>query len=471
MGVTEKKSGKYGFLFKWIVLLGDLLCINTFYLLVYKFAGFFLFQEVNLSSNVVLILLLLINLSYFFVSYIVPNNILSNILYFDRIIRRSLFFITLYAIVLTVGVVLFVNIHISWYIWILSYVLLSITFLAWHIAFRIVLKAYRGKGRNFKNIIIIGSSPIGLDINRELSSSVYGYRNLGVFDDKEPSNELIFRYRGPIDNVEQFCLDENVDEIYCTLQINESEKVAKLLNFAERNMIRFFLVPEFYKYINRKLVLTFLQSTPVLTIREEPLQSFSNRLLKRGFDVAFSLGMLVTVFPVLYIICGLIIKIESPGPVMFKQERTGLKGKPFVCYKFRSMKLNKEADSQSAVKSDPRVTRIGAFMRKTNIDELPQFINVLRGEMSVVGPRPHMIKHTETYNKLLDTFMIRHIIKPGLTGWAQVSGYRGEVKTVDQMEGRLKHDVWYIENWSFMLDVKILFVTLFKMFKGDKNAY
>jgi len=334
-----------------------------------------------------------------------------------------------------------------------------------------VLKAYRGKGRNFKNIIIIGSSPIGLDINRELSSSVYGYRNLGVFDDKEPSNELIFRYRGVIDNVEQFCLDENVDEIYCTLQINESEKVAKLLNFAERNMIRFFLVPEFYKYINRKLVLTFLQSTPVLTIREEPLQSFSNRLLKRGFDVVFSLAMLVTIFPVLYVICGLIIKIESPGPIMFKQERTGLKGKPFVCYKFRSMKLNKEADSQSAVKSDPRVTKIGAFMRKTNIDELPQFINVLRGEMSVVGPRPHMIKHTETYNKLLDTFMIRHIIKPGLTGWAQVSGYRGEVKTVDQMEGRLKHDVWYIENWSFLLDIKILFITLLKMFKGDKNAY
>lgn len=471
MRIANRKSGRYGFLFNWIILLGDLFCINAFYLLTYKFAGSFLFQDAVLSSNTKLILLLWINFSYFIVSYVVPSNLLSNIVYFDKIIRRSLYFITLYAVTFTVGVILFVHINISWHMWILSYVLLTLVYLLWHISFRIVLKAYRGKGGNYKNVIIIGGGPTGLNVSRELSSSVYGYKNFGVFDDVRPSNDLVSIHRGDIDAVEQFCIENAIDEIYCTMQINESDKIARLINFAEKNMIRFFLVPEFYKYINRKLILTFLQSTPVLGIREEPLQSQSNRLLKRGFDVAFSLGMLFTVFPFIYLICGLLIKLESPGPIMFKQQRTGLKGKPFVCYKFRSMKLNKDADSMSAVKSDPRVTRIGAFMRKTNIDELPQFINVLRGEMSVVGPRPHMIKHTETYNKLIDTFMIRHMIKPGLTGWAQVSGYRGEVKTVDQMEGRLKHDVWYIENWSFVLDIKILFVTLMKMFRGDKNAY
>jgi len=365
----------------------------------------------------------------------------------------------------------FIDINIPWYLWLFSYMLLCIFYVLWHVLFRIILKAYRGKGKNFKKVIVIGSGTTGINVNKELSSSVYGYKNCGIFDDIRPNNASIINYKGTIDEVEQFCLDNDIDEIYCTLQINESEKVVKLISFSEKNMIRFFLVPEFYKYFNRKLVLTFLQSTPILGIREEPLQSFSNRLLKRGFDVLFSSMMLIVVFPFIYIICGLLIKIESPGPIMFKQKRTGLKGKPFICYKFRSMKLNKEADLQSATKHDPRITRIGDFMRKTNIDELPQFINVLRGEMSIVGPRPHMIKHTETYNNLIDTFMIRHMIKPGLTGWAQVSGYRGEVKTIDQMEGRLKHDVWYIENWSFMLDVKILFVTLMKMFKGDDNAY
>lgn len=471
MRIAEKKSGRYGFLFKWIILLGDLVCINSFYIFIYKICGSLLFQDLTLSSNTILVSFLLINLSYFIVSNVVPSNILSNIVYFDKIIRRSIFFITLYSILLTVGMILFVNINIPWYIWIFAYIFLCFFYVLWHIAFRVVLKAYRGKGGNYKRVIIIGGGSTGLNVNRELSSSVYGYKNCGIFDDNVPSNELITNYKGSIDDVEQFCVDNHIDEIYCTLQINESEKIAKLINFAEKNMIRFFLVPEFYKYINRKLVLTFLQSTPVLGIREEPLQSFSNRLLKRSFDFVFSSIMMITVFPLVYLVCGLLIKIESPGPVMFKQKRTGLRGKPFVCYKFRSMKLNKDSDEKSATKSDPRVTKIGHFMRKTNIDELPQFINVIRGEMSVVGPRPHMIKHTETYNKLISSFMIRHMIKPGLTGWAQVSGYRGEVKTVDQMEGRLKHDVWYIENWSFMLDMKILFVTLFKMFKGDKNAY
>lgn len=469
--MTYKRTGRYGFLFKWIILIGDLLCINLFYIFIYKICGTLVFNDLYLNSDTILTSFLLINLSYFIVANIVPNNILSNIVYFDKIILQSIYFITLYAVLLTVGMILFIDVNIPWYVWLFSYILLTLFYILWHIAFRIVLKAYRGKGGNYKKVIIIGSGTTGINVNNELSSSVYGYKNFGIFDDHKPKNSLVDNYRGTIDDIEQFCIDNDIDEIYCTLQVNESEKIVNLISFSEKNMIRFFLVPEFYKYFNRKLVLTFLQSTPILGIREEPLQSFSNRLLKRGFDVIFSSLMLICVFPFIYLICGLIIKIESPGPIMFKQKRTGLKGKPFTCYKFRSMKMNKEADLKSATKHDPRITRIGNFMRKTNIDELPQFINVLRGEMSIVGPRPHMIKHTETYNKLIDTFMIRHMIKPGLTGWAQVSGYRGEVKTVDQMEGRLKHDVWYIENWTFMLDIKILFVTLLKMFKGDENAY
>ena len=236
-------------------------------------------------------------------------------------------------------------------------------------------------------------------------------------------------------------------------------------------MIRFFIVPEFYRNVKKSLVMEVLESVPLLTIRREPLLAVYNRILKRSFDIVFSLVILVTVFPIMYIIIGILIKLSSPGPILFKQKRTGLYGHDFECYKFRTMKVNAEADTKQAIKDDPRKTKIGNFLRKTNLDEFPQFINVLKGDMSVVGPRPHMLKHTEQYSALIDKYMVRHLVKPGITGWAQVTGYRGETKTLEQMEGRVKRDVWYIENWTFFLDLKIIVVTLLNMSRGEKNAY
>jgi putative colanic acid biosynthesis UDP-glucose lipid carrier transferase len=201
------------------------------------------------------------------------------------------------------------------------------------------------------------------------------------------------------------------------------------------------------------------------------LQAVYNRALKRLFDILFSLIVLVCVYPFLYIIFGFLIKKSSPGPILFKQKRTGLKGQDFECYKFRTMVVNDEADTMQASADDPRKTKIGDFLRRTNLDEFPQFINVLKGDMSVVGPRPHMLKHTEEYSAIIDKYMVRHLVKPGLTGWAQVTGYRGETRTLEQMEGRVKRDVWYIENWSFFLDLKIIVVTILNMFRGEKNAY
>jgi putative colanic acid biosynthesis UDP-glucose lipid carrier transferase len=219
------------------------------------------------------------------------------------------------------------------------------------------------------------------------------------------------------------------------------------------------------------MILEVMESVPLLTIRTEPLQSTYNRFLKRCFDLAFSIAVLLTVFPVLYIVAGIFIKISSRGPILFKQKRNGLYGKIFECYKFRTMRMNEEADRLQAVKDDPRTTKTGSFLRRTNLDEFPQFINVLLGNMSVVGPRPHMLKHTEQYSMLIDKYMIRHLVKPGITGWAQITGYRGETKTLEQMEGRVKRDVWYLENWSFFLDLKIIVVTIINMFKGESNAY
>ncbi len=163
--------------------------------------------------------------------------------------------------------------------------------------------------------------------------------------------------------------------------------------------------------------------------------------------------------------------MESKGPVLFKQKRSGRSNEPFYCLKFRSMTVNENADMLQATKNDKRVTKVGAFLRKTSLDELPQFINVLIGNMSVIGPRPHMLSHTEQYSALIDKFMVRHFLKPGITGWAQVNGHRGETRTTDDMAKRVEADVWYLEHWSFLLDMKIMFLTVYNILKGEKNAY
>ena len=207
-----------------------------------------------------------------------------------------------------------------------------------------------------------------------------------------------------------------------------------------------------------------------MTNHEEPLLDPTNKFIKRSFDICFSIVACICMLPFIPIIA-LIIKVQSPGPIFFKQKRTGLNGETFDCYKFRSMHVNKNADLEQATKNDPRKTRWGDIMRKTNIDEFPQFWNVLMGDMSIVGPRPHMLKHTEEYSKLIDKYMMRHFVKPGITGWSQVTGFRGETKELSQMEGRVQGDIWYIEHWSFWLDIYIMYKTVANVIQGDKEAY
>jgi putative colanic acid biosynthesis UDP-glucose lipid carrier transferase len=299
----------------------------------------------------------------------------------------------------------------------------------------------------------------------------YGFNVLGFFDDNEVLSDILPNYLGRIDEMEAYTKNQPVDEIYCTIPGTNSEKISELLAFAEKNMIRFFIIPEFYRDVKKSMILEIMESIPLLYIRNEPLQSPYNRVMKRAFDIVFSLLVLIICYPPLYIIAGLLIKFSSRGPILFKQKRTGIYGQEFDCYKFRTMMINTEADLKQAEKDDPRTTKIGSFLRRTNLDEFPQFVNVVMGDMSVVGPRPHMLMHTELYSQLVDKYMVRHLVKPGITGWAQITGYRGETRTLEQMEGRVKRDVWYLENWSFFLDLKIVFVTIINMFQGEKNAY
>jgi putative colanic acid biosynthesis UDP-glucose lipid carrier transferase len=297
-----------------------------------------------------------------------------------------------------------------------------------------------------------------------------GFQVKGFFDDNISLRTVLPNYIGMTHEVEPYLLRNEVDEIYCTLPGTQDEKIVRMMQFAEKHFIRFYIVPEFYRQVKKSLVMGWIESVPILSTRREPLQSVWNRVVKRTFDILFS-SVALLLYPLIYIVVGGLIKLSSPGPIIFGQVRTGIHGKEFYCRKFRTMWVNAEADTLQACKDDPRKTRIGNFLRRTNLDEYPQFINVFLGEMSVVGPRPHMLKHTEQYSAIIDKYMVRHLVRPGLTGWAQVTGYRGETRTLEQMEGRVKRDVWYIENWSFLLDMRIVFVTILNVFRGERNAY
>ena len=233
-------------------------------------------------------------------------------------------------------------------------------------------------------------------------------------------------------------------------------------------MIKFYYVATAEEKLNLQPVQ--MDDLEVMGTYSSPLEDPLNRLFKRLADILLSAIFLAPTVLLLPFIA-VIIKRQSPGPIFFRQRRTGLDGREFWCWKFRSMHVNTDADRLQATKDDPRKFPFGDFMRKTNIDELPQFWNVLRGDMSIVGPRPHMLAHTEQYDRLIDKYMVRHFVKPGITGWAQVTGFRGETRELWQMEGRVERDIWYIQHWSFWLDLRIIWLTAKTIFKRDEKAY
>lgn len=467
MDTTGRKEG-HGHLIDWIIHFGDLFIVNAFF-----FVIFFTFDMADsLSSREKMIAFLLVNLSYFIVSSFINLRLSPNVIHLDKIVQKSSAFITTYTLLVTATFSIFRIISFPIIPWIIGFVVLGAIFIGWHITFRLLLKLYRRRGYNYRQVIIIGSGSNALRTYESLSSSDFGYKIKGFFSDMVTDQDSFpEKYLGGLSDIKKYAFENNVDDIFCTIQAGQEELISELVLFSEKNMIRFHIVPEFDKFFRRKYSLQFIETTPVLSLRYEPLQRFSNRFIKRLFDILFSGIFLITLFPFIYIILGAIIKITSPGPIFFKQKRTGIRGKEFYCYKFRSMRVNKEANTLQAKKDDPRVTKIGAFMRKTSLDELPQFINVFKNDMSVVGPRPHMLQHTELYSSIIVKFMVRHLVKPGITGWAQVTGYRGETKTVEEMEQRVKRDVWYLENWTFFLDIKIIFLTVWNAIRGEKKAY
>jgi putative colanic acid biosynthesis UDP-glucose lipid carrier transferase len=342
----------------------------------------------------------------------------------------------------------------------------------WKLIFLIIRRSERATLIDSRDVIIIGAGRIGYDLYDFFEHNPEeGYRTIGFFDDNPANIKDKRLYLGVTADCINYVLKNRVDEIFCTLPVSESKTVEKLMLDADKNLIRFKSVPEYYDYSKKPTYIQSFGHIPIISVRTEPLENLLNRSIKRLFDCVFSLFIIIFIFSWLFPILALIIKLESRGPVFFTQIRSGRDNNPFVCYKFRSMRVNGDADNKQATRNDKRITRIGSFLRRTSLDELPQFFNVLKGNMSTVGPRPHMIKHTDQYSQLIDRFMVRHFLKPGITGWAQVNGLRGETKTVDAMLKRVEADVWYLENWSFLLDLKIIFLTVRNSFKGDENAF
>ena len=329
-----------------------------------------------------------------------------------------------------------------------------------------LLKRYRAyfKG-NIRRTIILGTNKQAKAIAKFFKDTPEsGFVNTKMVAFKKPRQE-------DLNTLFKYIKAHEVDEIYCSLSEISKVDVKAITQFADNNLKVVKFIPEQNTILNKDLKRDFYGLVPVLEFRSIPLDDSYSLAFKRVFDVVFSIFVIGFIMSWLTPILALLIKLESDGPVFFKQKRNGYNYKSFNCFKFRSMVINKEADLIQVQKADDRVTNVGKFLRQTSIDELPQFFNVLIGDMSVVGPRPHMLSHTDMYASKVDKFMVRHFVKPGITGLAQVSGFRGEVESDSDIIGRVKFDIYYVENWSVLLDVKIIIKTIVKALKGDEKAY
>ena len=359
----------------------------------------------------------------------------------------------------------------SWFLFLLCTTLLMIAccFLVCDI-----VVVYRHSGKRIRRIVLVGSSADMLELYNELKDDPFhGFRIYGYFDDNgenllPPECKRLGKSSGV---VEYLINHREIKECYCCLPAVQREEIVSVARYCENHFVHFYSVPEVRDYLRHKTYFNMVGNVPYLSLHKEPLANVGNQIVKRVFDIVFSLVFLCTLFLPVLLVVAVIIKLTMPGPIFFLQKRTGLSGKTFYCIKFRSMKVNSDADVVQATADDPRKTRWGDFMRRKNIDELPQFINVLLGDMSIVGPRPHMVMHTEEYSQLIDKYMLRHWVKPGITGLSQVMGFRGETRELWQMRGRGRNDSWYIEHWSLKLDLCIICKTVTNAVHGDCKAY
>ena len=358
-------------------------------------------------------------------------------------------------------------------IFIISVLVLSGVFLLINRFIYLLLRHYFRHGEHLsRKVIILGYNDMAKKLAMYLEEESLNTQIMGFCEEEDNVNELsTYPILSNISNAIMISKKMEINEIYSTISPEQEKIVYDLIKQADQECIRFKIIPDLSFFIKQPVHINYLRDMPVLSMRSEPLDDVSSRGRKRFFDLVVSFLVIVFILSWLIPLLGIIIWFESKGPIFFAQQRTGRDNKTFNCLKFRSMRVNSEANTKQAQRNDDRLTRIGKFMRRTSLDEFPQFINVFKGEMSIVGPRPHMLRHTEDYSKIMGQYMVRQFLKPGVTGWAQVHGYRGEIKDDEQLRKRIEHDIWYMENWSIWLDMRIMFLTVYRTIKGDENAF
>jgi putative colanic acid biosysnthesis UDP-glucose lipid carrier transferase len=441
-------------LIKLLFFIGDLLFLNGSIMISFSYDP--------LSSSNKVYFLIFSNLTWFFLVLVSNPYKVNKGWSVSKILKSQVAFIFIHLLVVA-SLTLFFDRKYSVVQVGLVYLVFVPIFFSWKVATYYFRKVFT-KELAEKNYILIGKNEISMEIRRYyLMNPQLGYKFKGYFDSQ------VSGYT--IEAIGNFCIDNEVHEIFYCSEDPTPSSLKELVNFGLDSLIKVKVVINSFDVQNQSIRLDKFDDKPGFDIATIPLDSSSNQLIKRMFDLLFSTFFLVLIMSWLFPILFILIKINSRGPIFFSQLRSGKDNHPFKCFKFRTMLVNAESDSLQATKNDPRITRLGHFLRKTSIDEFPQFINVFLGSMSVVGPRPHMLKHTEEYSKLIEKFLGRHYVKPGITGLAQCMGYRGETKTLADMQNRVRLDRYYIENWSFWFDVKIIFLTIVSLVRGSDKAF
>lgn len=460
---------RYNYLLRYILLITDVIMLNVVYFLSYWITerlGKHLVDE--LDANYVIVC----NLVWFFCAMFCGLYSLYGIRRLERIYRETWRSIAFHFVLFTVFLLFSRNSEFSRAFLLIFYGLLSVSFLLNRFIGTALQYVLLAKFNAAKKVAVMGSNATAIRISEYLQKqrtlSFYGF----VGDDDSIYNEEGGIVSDLVSQKFSEAAAAGVQDVYVAVAPNRMTEVSALVDEADRQCIRLKFIPDLGGSLASPYTIDYLGGEfPIITLRVEPLEEMKNRFKKRLFDLVFSSLVIIFVLSWLYPLMAILIKWESKGPVLFRQLRSGRNDTPFWCYKFRSMTVNSESDRLQATKNDARITKIGAFLRRTSLDEMPQFLNVFMGNMSVVGPRPHMLKHTDEYKKIISKFMVRHFLKPGITGWAQVNGFRGETRLLEDMDNRVKYDIYYLENWTTALDVRIIFMTIINAIRGEENAY
>jgi len=427
--------------------------------------------------NHMFILLAALNFLWYFTSnvngFYEDNNLRSFSFQFNNILKNT--FVQIIAAILFIFIAkedLFTR----------NFILIYAFVLIFFISIRIqLLKMLIGKlslrENKIQNIVIVGSGEVARNFyNSTIKKQSFSYKFAGYLDDvtAEPTRtELI----GKIDDLEKVILSKNINEVIVALPIQEFARLDQIIKVCNRHAVRVNIIPDYFRFISKKFRITMFENFPIITIRDEPLAEAHWRFTKRLIDILFSLFIIILFLSWLIPLIVIFIKIFSRGTVFFVQKRIGMKNKAFNFYKFRTLITSANSENQSfspVIEGDSRITKIGSILRRTNLDELPQFFNILKGDMSIVGPRPHFLPYNEVYSEIVDEIKLRSRVRPGLTGWAQVHGLRGDstdpIENERRTRKRIEYDIWYIENWSIWLDIQIIILTIWQMIKGETRA-